>query len=299
MQVVYIDVLFIINLIVNYFILLAAASILHRPVKRLRLLAGAFLGAVYSCLMFFPQLGFLYTAGLKIIISAAIVAVSYKHSGIKNFLKLLLTFYITSMLFGGIIYAVQYFLSPPGLDERNGVIYMDISPLMLILSSAGCYILISLISKYFHRNVHTNDIYSIKIEVDGKTALLPALLDNGNDLRDAISGCPVIIVEYNKVKSLIPPPLHTMFSGGTADAEIISISEWNKRVRMIPFGSIGSVGGILPAFRPDILIIESAQIRTADVIVAVTKNRLSDEGDFFALLNPQLFHDSKKVLVPV
>lgn len=289
MQVVYIDVLFILNLITNYFILLAVSRILHRNDKRLRLFAGAFVGAVYACLMFFPQLAFLYTAVLKLVFSATIVAISYKTASIRNFFKLFITFYITNMLFGGIIIAVYYLLSPPGFDVRNGIMYVNISPLLLILSSAGCYILIKLIAKYFHRNVHTDDIYIIEIEVDGVTVKFSALLDNGNDLCDAISGYPVIIAEYRKIEKIIPQPLRNAFCNGSIDAENFDLMGWNKRVRLIPFGSIGKACGILPAFRPDSLVIGAAPIKTSEALVAVTTNRLSDDGSFFGLLNPHLF----------
>lgn len=296
MQVVYIDVLFILNLIINYFILLAVSRILHRNDKRLRLFAGAFTGAVYACLMFFPQLAFLYTAVLKLVFSATIVAISFKTAGIKNFFKLFVTFYITNMLFGGIIFAVYYLLSPPGLNVRNGVMYVNISPLLLILASAGCYIVIKLIAKYFHRNVHTDDIYTAEIEVDGCSVKFCALLDNGNDLCDAISGYPVIIAEYRKVEKIIPQPIQKAFSSGSADTENFDLLGWNKRVRIIPFGSVGKTGGILPAFRPDSLEISKASIKTSEVLVAVTTNRLSEDGSFYGLLNPCLFKSGERSL---
>lgn len=294
MQVVYIDVLFILNLIINYFILLAVSKILHRNDKRLRLFAGAFIGAAYACLMFFPQLAFLYTAVLKLVFSATIVAVSFKTAGVKNFLRLFAAFYITNMLFGGIILAVYYLLSPPGLNVRNGVMYVNISPLLLILASAGCYIVIKLIAKYFHRNVHTDDIYLTEIEVDGEKAKFSALLDNGNDLCDAISGYPVIIAEYRKIERIIPQSIRKAFCSGSVNIENFDLMDWNKRVRIVPFGSVGKAGGILPAFRPDSLEISKASLKTSEVLVAVTTNRLSDDGSFYGLLNPHILKNSER-----
>lgn len=295
MQVVYIDVLFILNLIIDYFILLAVSQILHRRDKRLRLLLGAFLGALYASLMFFPQLGLLYSAFLKLLFSAVLVLISFKCASVKNFLKLLVCFYLISTVFGGIIYAVELFLAPPGLNVRNGIMYMDISPLLLILTSAGCYIIIKLIARYFHRNVHTSDIYSVEISADGKSINLTALLDNGNDLCDVISGYPVIISEYCKVEKLIPNNLKMIFKNGKiTDTSVFADTDWQKRVRMIPYGSVGNVGGMLPAFKPDSVRIPAVEINTSEVIVAVTSKRLSDNGDFSALLNPHLFYSGKK-----
>ena len=48
MTVVYIDALFLLNLIVNYLLLLAAAKLAGEPLRRLRLAAGAALGGLYA-----------------------------------------------------------------------------------------------------------------------------------------------------------------------------------------------------------------------------------------------------------
>lgn len=294
MQVIYIDVLFILNLIVNYFILLAVSQILHRNDKRLRFLGGAALGALYSCFMFFPQVSFLYSAGIKLVFSMTVVVVSFRRLTIRSFIKILICFYITSMLFGGIIFALCYFVAPPGLDERNGAVYMDISPLMLILSSAGCYIVIKLLSRYLHRDVHSTDIYTVEISVGNNSSKFSALLDNGNDLCDVITGYPVVIAEYRNVEMLIPRQLRNIFrSGKVSDGDNFDIEGWNRRVRFISYGSVGNVGGILPAFKPDRLMVENAGVSTSNVLVAVTNSRLSSEGLYNALLNPHLLHELK------
>ena len=53
MTVVYIDALFLLNLIVNYLLLLAAAKLAGEPLRRLRLAAGAALGGLYAAAIFF------------------------------------------------------------------------------------------------------------------------------------------------------------------------------------------------------------------------------------------------------
>jgi stage II sporulation protein GA (sporulation sigma-E factor processing peptidase) len=294
-MVVYIDVLFVLNLIVNYFLLLAESQLLHRQDRRLRIFAASLLGALYACLIFFPQLSFLYTALLKLAFSITIVAVAFKCHGIISLLKLLAFFYITGMLFGGIIYAVTYFLAPPSLLIKNGIAYVDISPICLILSGAGCYIVIRLFSKRFHKSVHTRDLYRVTIHLGNQSVTGTALLDNGNDLRDAISSVPVVVAEYHCVEKLIPPALRFVFkSGSIADSGVLAQNGFDKRFRVVPYGSLGGTGGLLPAFRPDHLFIEKAEIDTADVLIAVTGNRLSGEGLFSMLLNPILFASAQQ-----
>jgi Sporulation factor SpoIIGA. len=288
--VVYIDVLFVLNLIINYFILLAESQLLHRQDSRLRIFGASALGALYACLIFFPALSFLYTALLKLAFSVTIVAAAFKCHGIKSLAKLLAFFYITGMLFGGIVSAVEYFLAPPILFVKNGITYLDISPLFLILSGAGCYLVIRLFSKRFHKSVHTSDLYRATIRLCGRSVTGTALLDNGNDLCDAISGVPVVVAEYPSVEKLIPPDLRLTFkTGRISESGALARDGFDKRFRVVPYGSVGNTGGLLPAFRPDRLLVEEAGIDTPDVLIAVTGRHLSGDGLFSMLLNPILF----------
>ncbi|HEX3027290.1 MAG TPA: sigma-E processing peptidase SpoIIGA, partial [Clostridia bacterium] len=255
-RVVYIDVLFVINLIFNYFILLAVSSLLHRKDKKWRLLLGACLGAVYSLLIFFPSINFLYSAALKFVFSVAIVAVAYRFSTLRNLIKLIVYFYLISLLFGGVIFGLYLFATPPGMLMRNGVFYVDISPVILILSSAGCYVVIHIFSRFLHRHIDTESIYQIEIVVGTNGVSAAAFMDTGNTLCDPITGMPVIVAEYGTVEKLFPPMLRPAFKKGKIDhPDVFDAAGWKGRFRMIPFGSVGNSGGLLPAFRPDRIIV--------------------------------------------
>ena len=296
-EVVYIDVLFAVNLIINYFILRAASGFLHRQDKRLRLLLGAGLGAIYSIFIFFPQVSFLYSALFKAVISVLIVAVSFKFVTLRNLLKLVIVFYVISFIFGGAVFAIYLFVTPPGLVMRNGVVYIDISPVVLILSAAGCYILITLVSRVRRRSGRTEPICEIGIEADGRNVQLRALMDTGNNLTDAITGAPVIVTEYGSVENIIPHELCATFKKGTiTDPGLITRSAWAGRFRMIPYGSVGAAGGLLPAFKPDRLTMATKKGVTvaAGVLVAVSSRRLSSDGSYSALIGPMVFDDDDK-----
>lgn len=295
-QTVYIDILFVINLVINYFILLAVTNILHRKDKRLRLLLGACLGAIYSLFIFFPDLSFLYNSVFKFIFSVTIVVVAYKFSSVIHLVKLVIAFYIVSVLFGGIIFALWLFLSPPGMLMRNGVVYIDISPVVLIGASAGCYIIITLFSRFLHKNTGIESIYEVEVFLDNVCVKITALLDTGNSLTESISGLPVIIAEYEKIEKLIPRSLRHSFKRGLIEnPEIIILENWQKRFRLIPFGSVGNSNGILLAFKPDNLIAKSEghTIETSNVLIAVSNKRLITDGRYNMLLNINLKSQAK------
>jgi stage II sporulation protein GA (sporulation sigma-E factor processing peptidase) len=292
-QVVYIDVLFAVNLIINYFILRATSGILHRRDKRLRVFLGAALGAVYSIFIFSPELSFLYTAALKVVFSVTIVLVSFKFTTFKTLVKLVILFYIISFLFGGIIFALYLFVTPAGMVMRNGVVYFNISPVVLILSGAVCYIIITLVSRVLSHSRRIGTLYDIRIEADEKSVQLKAFMDTGNNLADALTGLPVVIADYEPMKQLVPRELWQTFQTGLiTDPSIISNSKWVGRFHMIPYGSVGAAGGLLPAFKPDRLTVmnRSSATEVGGVLVAISGKRLNADGNYHALLGPLIFN---------
>ncbi len=290
-HVVYIDVLFAVNLIVNYFILLTVSHVLHRQDKRLRLLAGAAVGAVYALFILMPEMGFLYTALLKVVFSAGIVLLSFRINGWKPFVQLILLFYGVSFLFGGIVFALYLFCSPPGMLMRNGVVYFDLSPVTLILFAGASYVVITLLSRLLHR--HEPDFYRLSVTVNNQTASFPALLDTGNSLCEPLSGLPVLVAEYGAVCRLIPEALRPFFQNGTLESlPAMENSEWRTRFRTVPYGGLNEKSGLMPAFRPDEVAVRSKKktLISKEVFVAVCEGRLCSDGRYRALLSPSLIH---------
>ena len=59
MTVIYIDTLFLLNALVDYLLLLAAARLAGEPLRRWRFALGAGVGGLYAVAIFLPGLGFL------------------------------------------------------------------------------------------------------------------------------------------------------------------------------------------------------------------------------------------------
>jgi stage II sporulation protein GA (sporulation sigma-E factor processing peptidase) len=287
-KVVYVDVLFAINLIVDYFLLRAAGAVLHRPAGRLRMLLGAAAGAAYASFMFFPDIAPLYSAAARLAVSLLIVGAAFRWQGLRAYLSQAAVFYALSLLFGGAVMAVYIFASPPGMLVRGGAVYFDIRPLTLIAGSCGFYIFFTLLSRLTGAPA-ARCLREIKITVGDKNVSLTALSDTGDTLGDPVSGLPVIVAEYGAVSALIPKEFTRAFrSGGVPDAADAEGSQWAGRLRMIPFGSLKDAHGLLPAFRADDAAVKmpgragaGKRVSAGPVIVAVTARSLGE--DFSAL----------------
>lgn len=290
-QTVYVDVLFCVNLFVNYFLLLFTVRMVHKTVKKRRVFAGALLGAIYSLFIFFPHMSILSSAFAKLIFSFSILMAVFGVTSARLFFKALACFYSANFAFAGIMLALWLALSPPGMMVNNGVVYFNISPVILIAGAALAYLILILIGKFTRRHAPVQTRYTVTVEANGETATLDALMDTGNSLTDLMSEKPVLLAEYRAVQKLIPTGLRPVFeSPSSAASQPLMQSDALRDIhfRMIPFDSVGG-GGLLPAFQTDRILIKGGPNEVCDqgIYVAVSPRPFAG-GEYDALLNPQL-----------
>ena len=117
---IYIDIVLIENLLMNYIILVATAIIAKVKIKHIRILIGSLIGAIYSIMAYMSIIHAYSNIFLKIILSVIIIYVSFNAQNLKSLLKQLLLFYLTSFAFGGAAFALIYIIKPQEILMRNG-----------------------------------------------------------------------------------------------------------------------------------------------------------------------------------
>ena len=122
MTTIYIDILVCLNVIVNYFLLLASGKFLSRPYKRWRILLGAFLGGLYSLYILLPQLAQWFTILVELAMAATITLTAF---GRKGILKTCSCFFAMSFLFAGSMFLLWKTAAPKNLIINNGVAGRD------------------------------------------------------------------------------------------------------------------------------------------------------------------------------
>ena len=108
-----------------------------------------------------------------------------------------------------------------------------------------------------------------------------------------------MITEYDTVRELIPDDVQKVFEQEkendlNAIAQIMAISKWASRFRIIPFRSLGRENGMLVGFKPDEIIIfdSDRRIRSCNIIVAIYRKNLSKDGEYGALIHPEMLKES-------
>ncbi|QXM05826.1 sigma-E processing peptidase SpoIIGA [Crassaminicella indica] len=293
---VYGEYLFIENLLMNWLILHLTSYFSKAQIPKYRVWLGAAVGACYAFVIFFPSLEFMYTFVMKIVVSIFIIIITFTPYKFMDFFKILAIFYLISFMFGGAAFALFYFTDLNGLLS-NGIYYIgNFSVKLLIYSGIVAYILIRFCWDYIQVKISREKIYiPVKIEVENHISQLNGLLDTGNALLDPLSRYPVIIVEYDAIKDLLPKDVQNVFNKSQdvnldLISKIFQTTEWMNRFRVIPFKSLGKENGMLIGFKPDFVKIKDEKNLKCikNIIVGVYTKKLSQNGEYTALLHPDI-----------
>lgn len=276
-QVIYIDILFCINLFINYFILLATSKILNISTKLYRLLLAATFGAFYSLVIFLPYFSNVLLFLSFLICSVVIILICFNFSSFKAFIKILVCFFIINLSFAGSLILLRRLFNIKAIIIKNGILYFDFSPITFIVSCIISYIIIRIAQMLNIKFRYKNNTIPIQVFLNGKHLNLSSKLDTGNNLVEPFSSLPVIIVKKQSLEKFLN--CRELFS-----ANLVK----KLKVRMIPYKSVGKAGGILKGFKADyVCIFNEKTMNKKDAYIAICEdNILSDEFD--ALLNPAL-----------
>ena len=295
---IYVDVLFLDNLIMNYILLWVCTKAAKIRPKWWRMLCGALLGAVYAVMVFSPHLVFFNNISMKILLSILMVLICFPVTGVLQLLRLTMIFYMVTFVFGGAAFGLFY-LFKREITIINGAFYIKEFPFKtLVLTSIIAYIIFeqswSIIKKR-----RLKDDYFVWVEVifDGVSKVFRALIDTGNTLCDPVTRVPVMVVHFKALKQLLPEEVQRIYTEGLEEnlynaINIIANSSWIYRFRVIPFTSLGREKGILIGFKPDKVYVveEKDKKELEDVIVGIYNKPFSAGNDYDALLNPEIIN---------
>ena len=166
---IYIDVVLIENLIMNFIILLATGLILKEKIKTIRLLFASLLGAIYSVISYMSILEIYSSIILKIILSIVIVYVAFNPQNMKKMWKDILLFYLTSFVFGGAAFALIYIVKPQEILMKNGL-FLGTYPLKTIMLGAIlAFVIIITAFAVVKSKITKKDMFcEVEIQLNGK-----------------------------------------------------------------------------------------------------------------------------------
>lgn len=240
MQTIYVDVLIVLNIYVNFFLLRITAGITHSPLRIGRCAAASVYGSLFSLTILLPELGTFLSLLIKFAAAVSIVAFAFGLRGKKRLMLNTAAFFTANFVLAGTVYGVYTLLRPEFIHFNNACFYIDFSLLILIITTAALYFAVRIL-RIFTDKAPDGD-YRVFIRSGDKVLSLTGLADTGNALVDYFTGSPVIICSEESYSELT----------GTE----LDISLLPKGFRLLPCTAV-SGRGLIPVFRPDEVLISS------------------------------------------
>ncbi|HHT85781.1 MAG: sigma-E processing peptidase SpoIIGA [Bacillota bacterium] len=294
---IYVDVLFLVNLIVNYVVLLAAGKMTNTPIQPKRIAFTSCLGALYSVSSLILPLQPLFSFPARVATGLLMVTLSYPEIRGVSFICLASSFYACSILVAGTAMALNTWgsakLAGFSLYYTNARWWALALALAVVTASGFVWKALNL------PTFRQSPFMQVEISLDGQSISVTGMVDTGNDLRDPVSGLPVIVVDWDSLKHIMPHEVsHFFLSTWDLVNTKLTESAVGKRLRLIPYTNVSGHRQILPAFKPDALYLTGKKGRFKKAaVVGVAGKPLSPQGLYQALLHPELVNAQGGVLI--
>ena len=283
MTVVYVDTLFLLNALVDYLLLLLSARLAGEVLHRLRFAAGAAVGGLYAVALFLPGLGFLAHPACRLAAAAGMLLCAF--GGSARLARQSVLFLALSCALGGGILAITL-LGGTGLALEGGVLYSGMDLKIVLLSAAGCYLVLSATCRRLARHTAASgQLIPARIKMGDKVISITALVDTGNTLTDPVTGQGVMVAEAESVETLFPKESgweRSLLSDPAAALERLDRGGLRGRLRLLPYRAVGVERGLLLAVRMDELTLDGR--RQTPALVALSPTPVSDGGGYRALV---------------
>ncbi|MCX7695195.1 MAG: sigma-E processing peptidase SpoIIGA [Caloramator sp.] len=291
MQIIYLDVLLIENVLLNFLLLYTVNRFCRLNRKIYYIISSSVVGAFYVFIVFFPSLNIFYSSIMKICMSILMIIIAFWPRSFRAFLKQFLLFYGVSFFVGGAILSIFYLGNGGNIDSVNGVMMLNrMSSKYLLYGVVVSIFIVKIVFDLVDRHYYLkNKTVDLSIINEDKHIRLTALLDTGNCLKDPITGCPIVIADINYISEVLPKEIIEILNN---DKQVTQINDFeiNKRLRVIPYTTIGVENGILLGYRVDyIYVFTKDKVGIIkNPIIALSKEHLSKKEDYQAIAYPDI-----------
>lgn len=215
----YLEVLWIVNFLVDFLLLIATNRLSGYPTAKIRVLLSAVIGGFYGCICVLPGLFFLAGTIWRLVILGIMSWIAFGIN--KDFLRRSVLFVFLSMALGGVALGI----------EHGG-----------FLSILLCAAFVCMMCMFGLRGRFGSQFLPVEIQHNGKCHRFTAMIDTGNKLTDPITGQQVMVVSSGLGHRLLGSE-ELAFSDPVAAIESINGG------RLISYHTVGKGEGLLAAKR--------------------------------------------------
>lgn len=285
MTILYLDAFLALNFGVNYLLLACAGRLDGSPARSWRYALGAALGTGWGLLSLVPGWGFLEHPVCKALMAVGMLLAAFGWSG--RLLRVGGLFLVLSCALSGALLLLA--LARGATLGPGGILGSSLGVRGILISAAlgyGCLSL--LLGGAFTHGGPSGELRELKLSHRGRSVTMLALQDTGNTLRDPLTGRPVVVVEGERLRELVPE-LHLGDRGRLADpVSVLREMEGEGSalgLRLLPYRAVGVDCGLLLALRLDRAEYGGRACRGC--LTALSPTPVSEGGAYCALIGGQ------------
>lgn len=288
---VYIDIIFIENIVINYIILYATGIVSKSKINQKKMIISSLIGAVYSVIYYILKINIYSNMMVKWMLSIAMVYIAFETKNFKVLAKKLVLFYLVSFVFAGAALGIIYMVNTQNITIQNGMIVGSYTLKTILIGIVVAFIVIIIGFNFAKGKLSRKDlIYNIKIYINGKNVKTKAMMDTGNFLKEPITNIPVAVVEHTLLYEIIPKEIlnniEKVLGGDFKDIPEDIQNQYISKLKVIPFSSLGKQNGMLLGIKVDKLEVEIEENikEIQKVIIGVYTKSLTKRGEYRALV---------------
>ena len=292
---IYIDIIFLENVIMNAIILYATAIILKIKPQIIKIVLSSIIGSMYAIIIYITEIPIYTSAILKSILAVIMIYVAFNPQSIKKMCKQTVIFYLTSFVFGGVTLYLIYYIKPQDVLIRNGSFVGKYILKVIILGAIVAFVIIKISLKIIKTKINPKDMYcKIKIKLDEKIIETKAMIDTGNLAKEPITNTPVVIVESTLLEDIMPIKilnnLENILCGDFTQITEEMQEKYISKLRCIPFSSLGKQNGMILGIRADEIQVEIEDEKkiSNNIIIGIYDKSLTKRGEYRALIGIEL-----------
>jgi len=278
-MVYYIEYIFAENFLIDFILLFITGKLIKSNLVYKRLIAASLIGALYVILTLYVGREFMTYFIVKFSISVLMLMVAFDIKGVLANIRVVLCFYITSLIMVGIMTAL-YYLTYDRLTV-NAIV------LSLFVGYAALHFFFKEIKARIDKN---NYMRTVIINVGDLSSTLNAFIDTGNELTDPMTGKPVIVVNIKSLRNILSDELYCnilrFYENKDYDYKSLLSENNNCNLRIIRYDTISSKGERMVIFTPDNIEVKGngKSIPVVDAVIGIYPNKISRKEDYDALL---------------
>lgn len=280
----YVEYIFVENFFIDFILLYITGNLIKKKIIYKRLIAASLIGALYVILVAYFGKTFMMHFIVKISVSVLMIIVAYDNAGIVTNIRVILCFYIVTLIMVGIISALYYF--------TNNKLTVN---LIVISMFIGFAVLKYLFHEIKIRKEKNDYMRTVNIEINNKTKSIKAFIDTGNELTDPLTGRPVILVNIECLKGILDEDTENEIiefysNKNKSYINVFLEKNYKLKMRVIRYNTISNKGELMICIIPNNISILSNDnnVIKADALIGIYPQRISQNNDYDALLFKKL-----------